>query len=130
MKTMKQVILVRKDLKVQYEGKMLAQAGHGVHLLLKEKAVLEKGKGWFYPYDERIEIWESEEYTKIALAVHSEEELLELYTKAKTEGFLCSLVQDNGHTEFNGQKTLTVAVIGPDSIEKISALTGHLKLYR
>ncbi|MEM6589590.1 MAG: aminoacyl-tRNA hydrolase [Pseudomonadota bacterium] len=113
---MKQVLLIRKDLKMR-RGKEIAQGAHA-----SMKATLENMD------DPRVKTWLSGAFAKIALAVESEEELLDLYEKAKAKKLVAALITDSGKTEFNGVPTNTVVAIGPDAPEVIDAITGHLKL--
>lgn len=66
--------------------------------------------------------------TKICVYVNSEQELLDIYNKAKELNILCSLIMDSGLTEFHGVSTITCCAIGPDYSEILDPLTGHLKL--
>ncbi len=113
---MKQVLLIRKDLKMR-RGKEIAQGAHA-----SMKATLENMD------DPRVIEWLSGRFAKIALVVDSEEELLALYDKAKEADMVAALITDSGKTEFHGVPTNTVVAIGPDQPEKIDAITGHLKL--
>jgi len=65
---------------------------------------------------------------KIALAIKSEKELLDIYNQAVQKGLPCYLVRDAGLTTFHGQPTLTAAAIGPGDEWQIDPLVGHLKL--
>lgn len=78
--------------------------------------------------DEPLYFWLTGLFTKIVVSCDSEEELLELHKKALSKKILTSLIQDSGKTEFNGIPTYTAVAIGPDNIEKIDSITGHLKL--
>jgi len=40
----------------------------------------------------------------------------------------CSLIQDQGHTEFAGQLTYTAVAVGPAKAELIDEITGKLPL--
>jgi PTH2 family peptidyl-tRNA hydrolase len=75
-----------------------------------------------------IEHWSNGQAAKIALRINSVEELLDIFDKARYMKIPCSLITDNGKTEFNGVKTIVSAAIGPDHADKINKLTGHLKL--
>ena len=44
------------------------------------------------------------EFTKIVLAVDSQEEMLQIFRKAKELNLNTSLIVDNGKTVFNGEK--------------------------
>ena len=113
---MKQVLLIRKDLGMR-RGKEIAQGAHA-----SMKAVLENME------DARVKEWLSGAFTKVALVVNSEDELLGLLEEAKNRGLIAALITDSGRTEFNGVPTNTVVAIGPDTYENIDAVTGHLKL--
>jgi len=113
---MKQVLVVRKDLKMT-RGKEIAQGAHG-----SMKATLENME------DPRVKKWLSGLFTKVAVSVESEEELLELQRKAEAAGLINALITDSGLTMFHGVPTNTVLAIGPDTYENIDAITGHLKL--
>jgi len=76
------------------------------------------------------EIWWLQNGTKkVALQVSSENELVTLYNKAKELGLTAHLIEDEGHTEFHGIKTLTAVAIGPNRSDEIDKITGNLKLY-
>lgn len=113
---MKQVILIRKDLNMR-RGKEIAQGAHA-----SIKAVLEN-----FDSDE-VQTWLNGIFTKIVVGVSSENELIDLYNDAKSNGLIASLILDNGITEFDGVHTYTAAAIGPGNIEDINKITGHLDL--
>lgn len=104
-------------------GKLLALACHAsMSFLLKQ--VYKNNPS----YSEVEMHWLNNSFPKVCCRVDSEEELLEIYEKAKSANLEVHLITDNGKTEFNGQKTLTCFAIGPDLSEKIDPITGHLKL--
>lgn len=72
--------------------------------------------------------WFKGAFTKICVSVDSEQELLEIYTKAKEANLPCALITDSGSTEFNGVPTNTCIAIGPSNVEDIDKITGGLKL--
>jgi len=112
----KQVIVIRKDLKCR-RGKEIAQGAHA-----SMKAVMENR---FHPDVMR---WSKGRFTKIAVSVNSEEELMEIYNTAKEAKLVCSLILDAGFTEFDGVPTYTAVGVGPSTNGKVDAITGHLKL--
>lgn len=114
---MKQIIVIRKDLKMR-RGKECAQSAHG-----SMKATLENLD------DPRTKEWLGGMFTKVVVTVNSEEELLDIYNKAKDQGLIAALITDSGKTEFNGVPTHTVVAVGPDLPENLNKVTGHLKLY-
>lgn len=129
---MKQVIVLRKDLNMR-KGKMVAQGAHASSEICMKFMSLaefpmrggsdgEKLVGWFRQ-------WQTQHaYTKICVSVDSEEELLEIYRKAREANIPNSLIQDAGRTEFNGVPTYTAVAVGPAPSDLIDAITGHLKL--
>lgn len=124
----KQVIVVRKDLNMR-KGKIAAQAAHASMKVLVD--LMDNTGDSYVLYSFRypvLEEWLSGRFTKICVSVDSEQELLDLYQKARDANMLCSLIVDAGLTEFNGVPTKTCIAIGPELPEKIDQLTGHLKL--
>ena len=111
---MKQVIIVRKDLKMP-KGKMAAMVAHAsVEAALKSPS-------------SRVEDWKKQGMKKIVLSVSSLTELLELQKKAKSNNLVTSLIRDAGKTFFKNPE-ITCLAIGPDSETKIDKITSKLKL--
>lgn len=73
--------------------------------------------------------WIYGSFAKVCCRVDSEEELLEIYQRAKDVGLEVHLITDSGKTEFHGEPTNTCLAIGPDYADRIDPITGHLKLY-
>ena len=135
----KQVILVRRDLKMKH-GKMAAQVAHAAMSFLTREGRV----GWqadmlndvFVNDDKSIDRhngaisdWLANSFTKVVLGVDSEEELREILAKAEESGVMAHLVVDNGRTVFNNIPTPTCLGLGPDWNENLDELVGHLKLY-
>lgn len=118
---MKQVIIIRKDLKMR-RGKEIAQGAHASMAFLITNLLN-------IPPTKNFTEWLEGGQTKICLQIHSEEELLELHKKAKEAGLNSHYITDAGRTEFNGVPTITSLAIGPNKSEDIDKITGHLKLY-
>lgn len=135
MRSTKQVIVIRKDLKMR-RGKEIAQGAHasmGVLLSLFHNTHYKNDN-----YTDRllrtfdfdpINHWLNNSFTKITVTVQTEQELIELEAKAKAANIPHCLVEDNGLTEFNGVKTKTALAIGPWWSEEIDKITGTLQLY-
>lgn len=133
----KQVIVMRKDLNMR-KGKMIAQGAHAsmnavLQLLGFDLSDINvKGEGCKFPNrintNPVFDRWKKHGYTKICLYVNSEEELLDIYNKAKEKNLTVSIITDSGRTEFGGKPTKTCLAIGPDKIEEIDKITGHLPL--
>jgi peptidyl-tRNA hydrolase, PTH2 family len=114
------------------KGKLIAQGGHAFLGLITRRLV-------YHPYDDKqaatlfleegsaFKEWLTHKFTKVVLAVDSEEELLAIADKVICAKLNYSLIMDNGETEFGGVRTLTCIGIGPDWEDKIDAITGHLK---
>lgn len=113
---MKQMIVLRKDLNMR-KGKMIAQGAHA-----SMKATL------LHLEDPRVKEWLNGPFTKIAVSVDSEEELIEVRDKAVEAGLICEEIIDAGKTEFNGVPTRTALGIGPDTHDNLFPITGNLKL--
>lgn len=126
---------MRNDLNMR-KGKMCAQASHA------SMAFLFKLGGFYQtdltdPYSfhnerlknvEEIKIWTETGFTKICVQVSSEEELMDIFTKAQEANLNVNLIVDKGLTEFNGVPTKTCLAIGPDKAKEIDKITGNLKL--
>jgi PTH2 family peptidyl-tRNA hydrolase len=127
MSEIKQVIIIRKDLKMR-RGKEIVQGAHASMAWLSHcvRHALETGDLEITPA--QVE-WISGLFAKITLQVSSEEELLAVADAAKQAGIECHVITDAGRTEFNGVATITACAIGPDESEKINAITGKLALY-
>ncbi len=124
----KQVIVVRKDLRMG-KGKLVAQGSHaslGAVLMIQSKMKLAAPRihELIGPYNS----WIEGIFTKVCLAVESEEELLELERAAESAGLPVKLITDSGLTEFHGVPTRTCLAIGPSWSEDIDKITGKLKL--
>lgn len=125
MKSIKQVIIVRADLKMS-KGKESAQVAHASMKVYFDCMKLEKSKAPCFYLDENKQIaghydinfvkasitmydthpmylWAFDPeyaFTKIVLCCNSKEELLDLYKEAKDANLPCALIKDNGQTEF------------------------------
>jgi len=112
---MKQVILVRKDLKMS-TGKFSAQISHAsVESVLKSDKML-------------VSKWRDQGMKKVVLKVKDKEELLEYKKKADSLGLKTALIRDAGRTELVAGE-VTCLGIGPDLDEKIDKVSGKLKMY-
>lgn len=114
---MKQAIVARSDIKMG-KGKLAAQAAHA-SLAAAEEA-MKRREEWFGE-------WKSSGQKKVVLKVQSEEELQELYRKAKSAKLPVALIQDKGLTQLE-PGTVSCLGIGPGPDDQVDALTGKLKL--
>ena len=124
--THKQVIVLRKDLNMR-KGKMVAQGAHASLAALLESARREDGV-MVIPLTVANEPWLFGHFTKTCCGVDSEAELLEIHRRAQEAGLAAALITDAGFTEFHGVPTHTAVAVGPDLVDKIDPITGHLKL--
>jgi PTH2 family peptidyl-tRNA hydrolase len=118
----KLVIVMRRDLGMR-RGKEIAQGAHASMIWL---ALRIRQQGHTFTEAERR--WLDGPFTKVCVQVSSEEELLGVVHAAQEAGVLVHLVIDAGRTEFHGVPTPTCCAVGPDFVERIDPITGHLKL--
>lgn len=128
--SVKQVIVIRKDLKMR-RGKEIAQGSHASMAWLtgRIRDIIDHDeahkplpiKEWFSKSE--LE-WMLGAFAKVTLQVESEADLNEVYRQAKEAGREASLIIDSGRTEFNGVPTATAVAIGPDEVEKLDPITG------
>lgn len=111
---LKQVILVRQDLKLP-KGKLASQAAHA-----SVDAVLKSNK-------KLVKEWRSTGMKKIILKVKDLEELLKYEKDAKKTDLVTALITDAGLTTVE-PGTITCMAIGPDAEGKIDQVTGRLKI--
>jgi PTH2 family peptidyl-tRNA hydrolase len=123
----KQIIVIRKDLKMR-RGKEIAQGAHAAMGALLKLAKWDE-HGMFIEHNEDIWSWLAGHFTKVCVTVNSEEELLALEKAATEAGILNCLIKDAGFTEFKGQATYTALAVGPGKSEDIDKITGSLPLY-
>lgn len=124
----KQVIVIRKDLKMR-RGKEIAQGAHASMKVFFDRLTTANPGEWTMNLSPVEEAWVSGKFTKVCVTVNSEQELLDVFEKAKAARIPCSLIMDAGITEFHDVPTYTTVAIGPDKAEKIDPITGGLKLY-
>ena len=111
---MKQVILVRQDLKME-KGKLSTQVAHA-----SVEAVLSSSST-------KVEAWRAEGMKKVVLKVKDESELRTYLQLAKREKLIARLITDAGKTFFK-ESTITCLGIGPDDDVKIDKVTHRLRL--
>jgi PTH2 family peptidyl-tRNA hydrolase len=133
MSSTKQVLVIRKDLKMR-RGKEGSQLSHAsMAFLTKSKVIYPFTKEGKFILESVItpaqKEWIESSYTKITCVVESEKELVDLYDHAISRGVEAHLITDNGLTEFHGVPTKTALAIGPDYNENIDPITKDLKLY-
>ena len=120
----KQVIVIRKDLKMR-RGKECAQACHASIAFLTRQLQ----NGGSIKLSKPAKEWIDSNFAKVCLQVDSEQQLMEIKAKAEFAGLEVHLVTDAGLTEFHGVPTVTCLAIGPDYSDRIDPVSGELKLY-
>lgn len=129
MAGIKQVILIRRDLKMR-RGKEIAQGSHASsEFLVRKLRGAAPGAPVLIQLRRPEQEWLQGGMAKVCLKVPSEEELLACHRQALDQGLTSHLIRDSGKTEFGGEPTLTACAIGPDEAARIDRITGHLSLY-
>ena len=126
MKRIKQVIVMRHDLKMR-RGKQIAQGAHASMSFLTRR-LQASGQTSLADCSDAERQWLTEGFAKVCCRVNSEGELLEILAQAREAGLEVHMITDSGKTEFHGQPTNTCLAIGPDEAEKIDPITGELEL--
>jgi len=111
---MKQVILVRQDLKMP-KGKLAAQVAHA-----SVESVLKSDK-------DKVNEWKEEGMKKVILKVSNKIELIKYKKLAEKNKLTVSLINDSGRTFFK-KPTITCLGIGPDNDEALDRVTVELKM--
>ena len=129
MTELKQVILIRKDLKMR-RGKEIAQGSHASMAFLMEPIRQQLSQSSItFEFSMSEKAWMLSGMAKVCLRVNSEDELLDYHQKALSHGLKSHLITDSGRTEFSGVPTLTACAIGPDKVDSIDLVTSDLELY-
>lgn len=111
---------MRTDLNMR-KGKMVVQGAHASILFYW----IEDGM----PHDvDDVERWVYSGMKKICVKGDNEAHLLKLHWEARRAGLRAHIVTDAGHTEFNGEPTMTCLAIGPNEDEAVDKITGGLTL--
>lgn len=140
MRKSKQIIVMRKEFMVDgkkvtpRKGKYIAQGSHAVlGAILNQMEVDDlhdyQLRSLYLDRESALYDWLTNAFTKVCCYVETEEELLEVYNKAKEKGIISCLITDKGLTEFNGVPTITCCAIGPAWSDELDEITGNLKLF-
>lgn len=133
----KQVIVMIKGLKNKKgekvrTGKLISQGAHAslkaiLDLMQNEDGQFQNNFVLRSEKKSALSDWINGIFTKITVYVNSEEELLEVYNKARDKRLICSLIIDAGLTEFD-KPTITCCAIGPEWSNEFEGITDHLPL--
>jgi PTH2 family peptidyl-tRNA hydrolase len=110
-------------------GKEIAQGAHGSIAFLSHAVQEHLDQNAAIKLTDAQRAWISGAFAKVTVQVPNEQELLEVYNRAREAGLTTYLITDSGRTEFGGKPTNTVVAIGPDESDKIDEITGKLSLY-
>lgn len=133
----KQVIVIRKDLNMR-KGKIAAQAAHASFSAIMKTKLTDKD---CFPFEiddkgfismegySLLAQWLRNNYVKICVYVNSEQELFNIFQQGIDRGYIVSIIQDNGLTEFKGIPTYTCLAFEPLESKDIDKITGNLPLY-
>ncbi len=113
---MKQVIIVNDALKLP-RGKLAAQVAHA------------SLASFLSASSQSQQEWLTVGMPKIVLSAGSEEELVDYYQRAMTDGLPVQVIKDAGKTVVESG-TITCVGIGPAKKEEIDKITHHLKLVK
>ncbi len=125
---MKQVIVIRKDLKMR-RGKEIAQGSHASIAFLLSKLRSQSGKNRSLKLTEEEIEWITNGQAKIVVCVNSEKELMKVHKNAKDSNLNVHIITDSGKTEFGGVPTKTCIAIGPHKESDFTGVTDELPLY-
>ncbi|XP_065367923.1 peptidyl-tRNA hydrolase 2, mitochondrial [Calliphora vicina] len=118
----KLALVVRADLKMS-KGKTAAQCAHAAVLCVQEAQCSKDTNA-----QQILESWLVKGQPKIVLKVDGGyDDLIKLQEESTQFGVISALVHDAGRTQL-AVGTATVLGIGPDTVERIDKLVGHLKL--
>ncbi len=121
---MKQILILRTKYPTTNglrKGKLVAQGAHASVSAVFDGLSKTTTK-------KHVEDWFKYGQAKIAVYVHTEEELLALWDKIQATGLACSIIRDAGKTEFGGVPTITAVGFGPAPTELIDPITRELPL--
>lgn len=125
-RTHKQVLVIRKDLKMR-QGKAVAQGAHAAMGALTARGTIVDGE-LRIPLDADIGPWLLNRFTKVCVHVPDEAALLDIYAQAVEANLPCSLIRDSGLTEFKGVLTYTAVAVGPGANAAVDHVTKDLPL--
>jgi peptidyl-tRNA hydrolase, PTH2 family len=137
-RTAKQVIVIRRDLKMR-RGKEIAQGAHASMAWLSRRladwsnftplvpgSYSNSARAMFSDAERK---WLQGAFTKVTCQVSGLEALEKIAKDAATHGVMVHVITDAGRTEFGGIPTVTALAVGPDWPDLVDKVTGDLELY-
>jgi peptidyl-tRNA hydrolase len=128
MEDVKQVIVVRKDLRLR-RSEMAAAVAHASMKFLLDNDESERGDELNVKLSFEEASWLQGSYKKIIVGVSSESDLKNLLFRAEMAGVnVYTITQKSGSKSEDAGETVVAAAFGPDESSSIDKITGHLKL--
>lgn len=113
-------------------GKEIAQGAHASMAWLRQRIMphlTPAGRADQVQFSAAERTWLDVSMRKVTVKVASEQDLLDVYDKARAAGLVVEMITDRGLTEFGGVPTRTCLAVGPDYDDLIDPVTGDLELY-
>ena len=127
----KQVIVIRKDIKISHKklGVQMAHASNCAFRSIGEMNNTGENLNFSINYkkDDALDVWLKSGETKICLWAKNQNQMEKIYQKALDAGLPCSIIVDEGRTEFK-EPTMTTLAIGPAFNNEIDPITKRLQL--
>jgi PTH2 family peptidyl-tRNA hydrolase len=125
----KQVIVVRRDLNMR-KSEMFSHAAHASMKFIVDNNESERGDEISIKLSGEEAKWINSGFRSIMVGIDSEDALNDLIFKARLSSVEVYPIIDKGAPDENGETTETVvcAAFGPDVVEEVDQITGHLKL--
>ncbi|XP_073844257.1 peptidyl-tRNA hydrolase 2, mitochondrial [Musca autumnalis] len=117
----KLALVVRADIKMS-KGKTAAQCAHAAVICVQDSSQSNNKRT-----RDVLDSWLAMGQPKIVLKIENYEDLIKLQKESLDRGVTAALVHDAGRTQL-AAGTATVLGVGPDTVENIDKLVGHLKL--
>lgn len=128
-KLLKQVILIRRDLRLK-RAELAALASKASTKFLLDNDISDRGDVLKVELTKQEAEWLSGSATRIILGVPSESSLKDVMLRAELLGLACYSVSESKPEEDDSEnfEEMLCAAIGPDESERIDEITGNLKL--
>jgi PTH2 family peptidyl-tRNA hydrolase len=126
MRDTKMVIVVLKSLGMN-KGKIAAQCSHAAQYFMFDQMTW-LGHTASIKFSTVQAEWIRSSHAKVVLGAKDELEFQAVVEAARRAGVSVHTVTDAGRTKFHGVPTVTCCAIGPDYVDRLDPITGHLAL--
>lgn len=126
MKSVKQVIVFRKDVKIR-KGKLASLASQASAKFIIENNEADRNDELFVKLSQEEVQWIKESFPKAVLGIDSATELTDLAFRAELLGINVYSVFDEKLTKADRSAYPICVALGPDDEELINQITSHLK---